>query len=84
MIHVGTIEGEWKPGGTSQLVHTVLESFDDVFHMPADLPLKRSHEHATNLREGRGSISVRPYRYPHVQKDEIERLVREMFKARVI
>lgn len=32
----------------------MLESFDDVFHMSVGLPPKRSHEHAINLREGRG------------------------------
>lgn len=62
----------------------MLESFDDVVHMPVGLPPKRSHEHAINLREGRGPISVRPYRYPHAQKDEIERLAREMLEAGVI
>ncbi|GJR17893.1 retrovirus-related pol polyprotein from transposon 297 family protein [Tanacetum coccineum] len=33
------------------------------------------------LSQGTGTISVRPYRYPQVQKDEIERLVREMLEA---
>ena len=36
------------------------------------------------LKEGASPISVRPYRYPQIQKNEIERLVREMIEARII
>lgn len=46
--------------------------------------LVRSHEHAITLRDGNTPVSVRPYRYPHIQKDEIERLVHEMLNAGVI
>lgn len=32
------------------------------------------------MKEGSGSVQVRPYMYAHHQKDEIERLVAECFK----
>ena len=36
------------------------------------------------LKEGTNPISVHPYRYPHVQKAEIERFVQEMLKPGII
>lgn len=37
--------------------------------------------YAITLHEGTAPISVCPYRYPHAQKDEIEKLVCEMFNV---
>lgn len=36
------------------------------------------------MKEGSNPVSVRPYRYPEFQKDEIEKLVREMLAAKII
>ena len=45
---------------------------------------RRSKNHGINLIEGVGPIRVRPYKYPHFQKNEIERLVKEMLEAGII
>lgn len=43
-----------------------------------------AHEHSSNLKEGSNPVSVRPFKYPQVQKNEIERLIGEMLDAETI
>lgn len=61
-----------------------LGRFRSLFKEPKGLPPTRALEHQIMLKEGTPPISVRPYRYPHIQKDEIERMIREMLTAGVI
>lgn len=74
-------EKEKRP---SPMVTNVLKKFSGVFQMPEGLPPKRSREHAITLQEGTSPINVRPYRYSHTQKNEIEKLVKEMLQAGII
>ncbi|KAL5578650.1 hypothetical protein UlMin_011092 [Ulmus minor] len=62
----------------------VLADYDLVFNMPRGLPPSRGHEHSILLKDGSQPVSVRPYRYPHAQKDEIEGLIQEMLDAGII
>ena len=55
-----------------------------VFDWPEGLPLQRARDHAIVLQPGAVPMSVRPYRYPCIQKNEFERLVREMLAAGII
>ena len=43
-----------------------------------------SCKHAINLLPNQGPVNVRPYRYPHVQKEEIERQEQEMLQKGTI
>lgn len=61
-----------------------LEKYQELFEEPQGLPPKRGIEHQIILQEGVPPVSVRPYRYPHFQKDEIERMIREMLTTGVI
>ena len=62
----------------------VLKQYVVVFQTPQGLPPKKGHEHNIILQDGCPSISVRPYRYHHIQKDEIERLIAKMLVAGII
>jgi hypothetical protein len=62
----------------------VLNEFRIVFDEPTGLPPPRSHDHQIQLQEAAKPTCVRPYRYPYYQKEEIEKLVREMLKAGII
>ena len=48
------------------------------------MPPKRKYEHRILIKEGVSPINVRPYRYAHVQKNEMERMVKEMLSAGII
>ena len=56
----------------------VLEEFKDVFNMPQGLPPAHEHDHSIILKPGAEIPHIRPYRYPFYQKNEIEKMVREM------
>ena len=55
-----------------------------MFDTPKTLPPLRTHDHRIPLELGSGPVSVRPYRYPHIQKNEIEQAVKEMLATRII
>lgn len=69
---------------SSLAVSALLKRYKSVFQMPTRLPPKRNQEHAITLQEGTSPINVIPYRYSHTQKNEIEKLVKEMLQARII
>lgn len=62
----------------------LLEQYSRVFKMPLGLPPERSKQHRIVLKEGTNPISVRPYRYPHIHKDEIEKLIADILRAGII
>ncbi|KFK33220.1 hypothetical protein AALP_AA6G346300 [Arabis alpina] len=73
-------------GGKEQALVGVrtLEEFQDVFTEPQGFPPSRGREHTISLEPGSKPVSVRPFRYPHVQKEEIEKQVASMLGAGII
>ncbi|XP_068641881.1 uncharacterized protein [Aristolochia californica] len=55
---------------TSTIVDLV--EFSDLFQEPSGLPTLRHCDHMICLKPGSKVVVVRPYHYPHLQKDEIE------------
>nr|GEV18270.1 Ty3/gypsy retrotransposon protein [Tanacetum cinerariifolium] len=69
---------------TSFDIAGLLAEYEYVFNLPSSLPPSRDHEHSIMLKDGTTPISVRPYCYPHIQKNEIKKLVKEILAAGVI
>ncbi|KAH9297684.1 hypothetical protein KI387_029366, partial [Taxus chinensis] len=66
-------------------MQAVLDAHSVVFeNIPKGLPPKRDHDHAIQLLPGSQPPNIRPYRYPYVQKSEIEKIVQEMLEAGII
>ena len=53
----------------------VLDNHSKVFETPKGLPPIRDHDHAICLILGSVPLNIRAYRYPYVQKREIERMI---------
>ena len=53
----------------------VLDNHSKLFETPKGLPPIRDHDHAIHLIRGSVPPKIRPYRYPYVQKSEIERMI---------
>jgi hypothetical protein len=65
-------------------IKTVIDGFSDLFCPPSGLPPTWYHDHRIILPPGTSPTNVRPYRYPMLQKAEIERMVKEMLHKGII
>lgn len=55
-----------------------------VFGEPVDLSLSRAQNYVIPLLIRNNSIKVQPYRYPHCQKEQIEKMVNDMLNQCII
>ena len=65
-------------------VDSLLQEFGHVFDTPTGLPPFRGHKHPIVLKEGAQLVCQRPHRYPFYQKNEIEKIVRELLPVESI
>ena len=65
-------------------ISTTLQKFRDLFLPPTGLPPHRTIDHKIHLIPNSKPVNVRPYRYPHFQKNEMEKLIREMLDQGII
>ncbi|KAF5476973.1 hypothetical protein F2P56_003657 [Juglans regia] len=73
-----------KTADLKEDVQQVLTKFPQVFEVPRGLPPSRPQDHRIPLKEGTQPMTARPYRYPHYQKSEIEKIVVELLESGVI
>jgi hypothetical protein len=81
-ITLGTQQG--GPSPTEAQLVSLLKAFTELFHEPQGLPPNRPHDHHIQLKPGSGPTNIRPYRYPHYQKNEIEKIVKELLQSGVV
>eukprot|EP00253_Pinus_taeda_P013335 PITA_13335 len=63
----------------------LLNTHRTVFDKPHELPPSRGeHDHSITLVPGAQTPNVQPYRYPFTQKNEIEKIIKELLEAGVI
>ena len=55
-----------------------------MFDTPKGIPPIRDHDHSIHFIPGSVPPNIRPYRYPYVQKSEIEHMIAEMLEAGII
>lgn len=65
-------------------IEKVLQHFNIVFEEPKGLPPVRAQDHHIHLQPNIPPINVRPYRYPHIQKIEIKKIIREMLESGIV
>ncbi|XP_058741863.1 uncharacterized protein LOC131614269 [Vicia villosa] len=62
----------------------LLQTYKNIFQPPKSLPPCRPHDHHITLLPNTPPINVKPYRYPHYQKDAMTSLIQEMLKEGTI
>ncbi|GKA34660.1 hypothetical protein Tco_0721089 [Tanacetum coccineum] len=77
-----------KLGKETEDVYGVYELYnldhDTKEMVPTTLPPYRSVDHRIHLYPNTKPVNVRPYRYPHYQKGEMEKFVNEMLSQGII
>jgi hypothetical protein len=71
MMNVGTQKPKFRD---------LLHKFGGLFREPKQLPPPRFTDHKIPLTPNAAPVNVRPYRYPHVQKLEIESQVQKLLE----
>lgn len=57
----------------------LLHAFDDIFQEPKSLPpFRKGFDHQIPLLAGSNPVNLRPYRYSSLQKDTIDKMIKEM------
>lgn len=66
-------------------LQVLLGEFSDLFEEPTALPpFRKGHDHQIPLESGANPINLRPYRYSTLQKDVIDKMIRDMLDQGII
>jgi hypothetical protein len=67
-----------SPSHSDPRVNELIHKFATIFQTPSHLPPPRPVDHKIPLLPNSNPVNVRPYRYPHFQKREIEAQIKDM------
>lgn len=84
LVQVAPAMSNQKVNPYPEQLQPVITKYAELFLPPTALPPVRDHDHRIELLPNTTPISVRPYRYPHFQKAEIEKIVQELLENGVI
>jgi hypothetical protein len=84
LLLVSTLEHDNAKLPIPQQVQELLQSFDELFEEPTNLPPSRPCNHMIPLVPGAQPISIRPYRFSAAMKDEAELQVQDMLTKGII
>jgi len=65
-------------------IELLLSQFPTVFNTPYGLPSSRTHDRHMPLLPNTSPVNVKPYRYPHSQKDSMTIIIQDMLKEGTI
>ena len=65
-------------------IASLVTTYHTIFQTPTQLPPSRNITHKIHLLPNSNPVNVRPYRYPHFQKGEIEQQVDEILSSGMI
>ncbi|XP_039027637.1 uncharacterized protein LOC120161466 [Hibiscus syriacus] len=82
--HVVLLSMTEIPKSVPAALKPLLKRYSSVFDEPKGLPPTRTHDHAIPLKPGSSPINLRPYRFPHNQKTEVERQIATMLSSSII
>ncbi|GAU26773.1 hypothetical protein TSUD_317710 [Trifolium subterraneum] len=87
LFHIQVITPTHTPTTTAQPpspIHKLTRQYSHLFHPKPNLPPSRPTDHHIHLLPSSSLVSVRPYRYPFSQKNEIEHQVKELLHQQLI
>ncbi|MCH93797.1 hypothetical protein A2U01_0014750, partial [Trifolium medium] len=65
-------------------IQQILLPYSHIFKKPSGLPPSRPHDHHIHLEPTAPPINIKPYRYPHYQKEAMSTLITEMLQDGII
>ncbi|KAL9408472.1 hypothetical protein AB3S75_046939 [Citrus x aurantiifolia] len=72
------------PANLTEPFVILLHTYRNLFLPPTASPPHHTIDHKIHLLPNTTLVNVRPYRYPHFQKNEMEKLIREMLEQGII
>ncbi|MCH81628.1 hypothetical protein A2U01_0002419, partial [Trifolium medium] len=83
-LHLVPASSPTTPPSTLPEITKLISQYSLLFSPPTHLPPQRPLDHKIPILPNSAPVSVRPYRYPHFQKQEIEAQIREMLNTGLI